>query len=34
MLNLRDLVVIYCVKENELILEMVRMGTHSDLFKK
>ena len=29
-----DLVVIYCIKENELILEMVRMGTHSDLFKK
>lgn len=29
-----DLVVIYSIKENELILEMVRMGSHSDLFKK
>ncbi|MBR6123783.1 type II toxin-antitoxin system YafQ family toxin [Candidatus Saccharibacteria bacterium] len=29
-----DLVVIYRIQENELILEMVRMGTHSDLFKK
>ena len=29
-----DLVVIYCIKENDLILEMVRMGSHSDLFKK
>lgn len=29
-----DLVVIYCIQENQLILEMVRMGTHSDLFKK
>lgn len=29
-----DVVVIYCIKENELILEMARMGTHSDLFKK
>lgn len=28
-----DLVVIYCIKQNELILEMARMGTHSDLFK-
>ena len=29
-----DLVVIYFIRQNELILEMVRMGTHSDLFKK
>ena len=29
-----DLVVIYCVRENELVLEMARMGTHSDLFGK
>lgn len=29
-----DLVIIYCIKESELILEMARMGTHSDLFKK
>lgn len=29
-----DLIVIYCVKEDELVLEMVRMGSHSDLFKK
>ena len=29
-----DLVVIYRIHENELILEMVRMGTHSDLFKR
>ena len=27
-----DLVVIYCIKESEIILEMVRMGTHADLF--
>ena len=29
-----DLVVIYCIKRNVLILEMVRMGTHLDLFNK
>lgn len=29
-----DIVVIYCIKNNNLILEMVRMGSHSDLFKK
>ncbi|MBO5691290.1 MAG: type II toxin-antitoxin system YafQ family toxin [Spirochaetaceae bacterium] len=29
-----DVVVIYCIKNNNLILEMVRMGSHSDLFKK
>lgn len=29
-----DVVVIYCIKDNDLILEMVRMGSHSDLFKK
>ena len=29
-----DLVVIYCIKENELIIQMVRMGSHSDLFNK
>ena len=29
-----DLVVICRIQENELILEMVRMGTHSNLFKK
>ena len=29
-----NLVVIYRVYNDELILEMVRMGTHSDLFKK
>ena len=27
-----DLVVIYCIKETEIILEMVRMGSHADLF--
>ena len=29
-----DVVVIYCIKNNNLILEMVRMESHSDLFKK
>ena len=29
-----DVVVIYCIKNNNLILEMLRMGSHSDLFKK
>ena len=29
-----DLVVIYCIKENGTVLEMSRMGTHSDLFGK
>ena len=29
-----DLVVIYFIRQNELILEMVRMGIHPDLFKK
>ena len=29
-----DLIVIYRICGNELILEMVRMGTHSDLFRK
>ena len=29
-----DVVVIYCIKNNNLILVMVRMGSHSDLFKK
>ena len=28
-----DLVVIYYINQNEIVLEMVRMGTHSDLFK-
>ncbi|MBQ6781603.1 MAG: type II toxin-antitoxin system YafQ family toxin [Treponema sp.] len=29
-----DLVVIYRICENELVLEMVRIGSHSNLFKK
>ncbi len=29
-----DLVVIYCIEETEIILEMVRMDSHSDLFGK